>query len=332
MTNHPVPQTRPPLRVIAGAASVAAGLCFLAVYLLADRTSRGQIFDLAGQIGPHQRNLSGFSLGTFPYERSVWLLRSVKSIFLAGAALAVGAAGIVSRRFRLTAAIGVASLTSMALARVIRNNLPLRALASGNGVHWLAANTLPSGHSTAAVAVAIAGVAVAWRGRWAVVIVGMAYAIGIGVATVIAGWHRPSDVIAANLLGGCLAFAALAVAAPEPARLTLSDLERRTLRASFGLLIAAAVSTAAVLLRVRPRNFNVELNDGFPVYNNFALGAKTAFLLFVFDTGATCQFLLATMAVLSRSISDPKPGPDQDPTARPEAFAVERAQTSQTFR
>jgi hypothetical protein len=66
-----------------------------------------------------------------------------------------------------------------------------------------AGNSLPSGHAAAAAAFAVGLVLVlppAARGVASVV--GATYAAVVGVATLSAGWHRPSDVIASYLIVG----------------------------------------------------------------------------------------------------------------------------------
>jgi membrane-associated phospholipid phosphatase len=65
----------------------------------------------------------------------------------------------------------------------------------------LPAASYPSGHTAVAFSVGVAAtlcVPVEWRRRTALIAV--AYASAIGVATVAAGWHRPSDAAGAMLL------------------------------------------------------------------------------------------------------------------------------------
>ncbi|MGC4897403.1 phosphatase PAP2 family protein [Micromonospora sp. DT31] len=69
-----------------------------------------------------------------------------------------------------------------------------------------AGNSLPSGHTAVAASVAIALVLVLPRKlRPAGAFLGAAYAAAAGVATLSAGWHRPSDAVAAYLLVGAWA-------------------------------------------------------------------------------------------------------------------------------
>ena len=60
---------------------------------------------------------------------------------------------------------------------------------------------LPSGHATAAMSLAFAGVLAApRRARPFAALLGLLLALGVGVAVISAGWHFPSDVIAGYLL------------------------------------------------------------------------------------------------------------------------------------
>lgn len=69
-------------------------------------------------------------------------------------------------------------------------------------------NTLPSGHTTVALSIALAAVIVAPPARrWAVAMGVSATATLVGVATVLGRWHRPSDVIAATFV--CVLWAAV---------------------------------------------------------------------------------------------------------------------------
>lgn len=62
---------------------------------------------------------------------------------------------------------------------------------------------LPSGHATAAMALALAAVLVAPRQlRIAAAAAGACLAAGVGVSTVVLGWHFPSDVVAGYLFAG----------------------------------------------------------------------------------------------------------------------------------
>jgi membrane-associated phospholipid phosphatase len=94
-----------------------------------------------------------------------------------------------------------------------------------------APNSLPSGHTTVAASVALGLALIAPAAlRLAVTLTGLAGSALVGMATVVVGWHRLSDVAAALLV--CLAWAGLVLAAlvlrPRPVRAAPTGPARRT--------------------------------------------------------------------------------------------------------
>ncbi|MGQ5263269.1 phosphatase PAP2 family protein [Micromonospora sp. ZYX-F-536] len=91
-------------------------------------------------------------------------------------------------------------------------------------------NSLPSGHTTVAAAVAVALVLVLPRKVRAVgAFLAAAYAAAAGVATLSAGWHRPSDAVAAYLVVGvwaALAGLVLLITQREQAEVAPGDAHR----------------------------------------------------------------------------------------------------------
>lgn len=148
------------------------------------------------------------------------LLEPLLFVLWGGAALAIALA-------RGRPRLGIAAVATMALAPLTSETLkPLLAHrhASVGGVH-IGAASWPSGHSTAALSLALAVVIVAPAGRRALVaIVGAAFAAIVGVVLLILSWHMPSDVLGGYLvaaLWGALALAALRGAErlrPSPGR------------------------------------------------------------------------------------------------------------------
>jgi membrane-associated phospholipid phosphatase len=114
------------------------------------------------------------------------------------------------------------------------------------------ANSLPSGHTTVALSIALGAVIVApsaWRSTVAIGV--SAAAALVGVALVLSRFHRPSDVIAATFVCGFWAAVGLSVAVlvghrpPAPAR---------RVSAHVGALIgASAVGGLLVSWGVRPQ-------------------------------------------------------------------------------
>ncbi|WP_166346023.1 phosphatase PAP2 family protein [Phytoactinopolyspora limicola] len=100
--------------------------------------------------------------------------------------------------------VGGANVTTQLLKYVVFDR-PDLAETSG-----AAANSLPSGHTTVAASVAAALVLVVPRHtRPMVAVLAATYAAATGVATMIGGWHRPSDVVAAMTV--VMAWAGLAM-------------------------------------------------------------------------------------------------------------------------
>lgn len=115
------------------------------------------------------------------------------------------------------------------------------------GIDTITLNSMPSGHSTVAASLAVALVlAVPVRLRGPVAIFGVVTATLTGVAVLAAGWHRPSDVVAALFVVGVwlgLVTAGLGLVRPW-LRLSTAARSRRSLTAI--LLVVSAVVALAV--------------------------------------------------------------------------------------
>jgi membrane-associated phospholipid phosphatase len=112
---------------------------------------------------------------------------------------------------------------------------------------------LPSGHGTAAMSLALAGVLVApRRARLAAAVIGSGLALGVGASVVSWGWHYPSDVLAGYLLATTWALvltAALYEADrrfPARERFAETALARTSDRIATGGLALVAAGAAAV--------------------------------------------------------------------------------------
>lgn len=123
-----------------------------------------------------------------------------------GAVLAVAATcvalAVIRRRWRLAAGalvvIAGADLSTQLLKRVVLDRSVLDVVAP---------NSLPSGHATAVASAVGALLLVAPRAARLLVVVLGSFAIGVtGASTIVAGWHRPADVVAA--LAVCVAWTA----------------------------------------------------------------------------------------------------------------------------
>jgi membrane-associated phospholipid phosphatase len=127
------------------------------------------------------------------------------------------------------------------------------------GLHQVPGGSLPSGHATASMALALCAILVAApRFRPYVAALGAVFAIAVSYAFLTLGWHYPSDVLGGYLVAGAwtgVAVAALRFAdARLPARTgreaagrLLSGVQARALGAGIvGLLLLAVAGVAAV--------------------------------------------------------------------------------------
>lgn len=122
-----------------------------------------------------------------------------------------------------------------------------------------AGNSLPSGHATVAASFAVALVLVLPPTvRVLGALLGTGYAAAVGVATLSAGWHRPSDAIAAYLVVGvwaALGGLALLTMQRERAKVDPGDAHRlaAVLLSTGGLLAVVAGGLALAWLADGPR-------------------------------------------------------------------------------
>jgi hypothetical protein len=183
-----------PFLVDVSTLAVAGVLGLAATAYVALRTSRGLVLDRAASeavsspalvLSRLYQGLSWVSVGSVAVSLMVCVtLAVVRSRF----DLALGAAVV----------IGGADLTTQVLKKDLFTHVDL-----GPGP-----NSLPSGHTTVALSIALAAVIVApsaWRSAVAVGV--SATAALVGVALVLGRWHRPSDVLAATFV--CLVWAAV---------------------------------------------------------------------------------------------------------------------------
>lgn len=236
---------------------IAAGhvVVFGAVYLLTVRTVPGR--ELA------DASLRGAIAARPLLSSQVQTILDVVSVASLLGAVAVVAVIALVRLARLEglAAIGIlvgANVSTWLLKNVLltRPDVGLDEIAPST------LNSLPSGHATAAFSAVAALLFVAprpWRDVTAAAAVG--YATLTGVATMLAGWHRASDSVAAFLVVGAwtaLAAAAILFVAPptenarsEPRPRSVRWLSRTAL-AALGL--GAALVAGLVLVSLAPTN------------------------------------------------------------------------------
>jgi membrane-associated phospholipid phosphatase len=172
-------------------------------------TARGQRIDTAA--------LAGNSIGRRHIEELIEAVLGAMTVAsLLTATLVIGFIALIRRRVVLallaTALILGANLTTQLLKVTLTRpefGIDLARVTAGN--------SLPSGHTTVAVSVAVALVVVLPpRLGTPAALAGAAYAALAGVATLAAGWHRPSDAVAAVLVvGGWAALIAAVLAVSQ---------------------------------------------------------------------------------------------------------------------
>ncbi|MEU5914655.1 phosphatase PAP2 family protein [Micromonospora sp. NPDC047527] len=195
---------------------------FLAVWRVAVHTGIGQWVDTVA--------LTGNQIGQDRIDGPVdHLLNAMSVVSLLAATAMIGFIALIRGRIALavTATLLIAGanvstqLLKYGLARPDYGVDPERA---GVG------NSLPSGHTAVAASVAVALMLVLPRKvRAAGAFIGAAYAAAAGVATLSAGWHRPSDAVAAYLVVGvwaALAGLVLLITQREQAEVAPGDAHR----------------------------------------------------------------------------------------------------------
>jgi membrane-associated phospholipid phosphatase len=168
------------------------------------------------------------------------------------------AIAVRSGRLRQAALIPVILVGASATTQLLKPALAHERYTAILGHSQIGAASWPSGHSTAAMALALCAV-LAVRARWRPVAaaVGGAYAVAVGFAVVLLGWHYPSDVLGGYLMAGTWTALGLAVLraahARWPARTGREAAVRlRAALAPTALLAASGVLVATAAALARP--------------------------------------------------------------------------------
>ena len=184
--------------VLVGAADVVGVIGLWGFFV---RSEHGQVIDTIA--------LTGNSIG----QRRVGIITDTVLNTMSVVSIAAAIAAVVFIAL-LRGRVGLALVSLLFIAGA---NLTTQVLKAGlyrpmygvDKVRDQVGNSFPSGHTTAAAAVAVALVFVLpSRVRGVGAVLGAAFAGLVGVATLSAGWHRPSDAIAAMLVVGGWACAA----------------------------------------------------------------------------------------------------------------------------
>ncbi|WP_322658605.1 phosphatase PAP2 family protein [Streptomyces justiciae] len=176
------------------AAAAASATAELLVYAAFVRTAAGQRWENSVWAGrAHDESLAAV-------HRADRVLDQITVMSLGGAVALLVLIGAVRRRYAETAvAVGVVG-GSLALSEVLKR-LVLRRPDLVGASPRLLDNSFPSGHTAIAMSVVFGlALVVPYRMRAAAVGVCAVWASYVGAYTVAAGWHRPSDVIGADLV------------------------------------------------------------------------------------------------------------------------------------
>jgi membrane-associated phospholipid phosphatase len=173
-------------------------LAFVAIWRFSVYTEHGQLLDTIA--------LAGNSIGRQRIDELIGtVLNAMSVVSLALATAVIGFIALIRGRILLAVVamlliVGANGTTQALKYLIVRPDLGVDSARAAAG------NSLPSGHTAVAASVAIALVLVLpskVRGLGA--LIGAGYMALAGVATLSAGWHRPSDAIAALLLVGAWA-------------------------------------------------------------------------------------------------------------------------------
>ncbi len=173
---------------------VGCVVLFVVLYFVAVETAWGQRAGNAALAG--RRNRPPDLIDT-----SLDLLSTISVLSLAFAGGAICLIGLIRGGWRLGFGVGIVILFSNVTTQVLKNDVLTRPFLVDEGDIFGWGNSLPSGHATVAMSLVVGlGLVLPPRVRWLGVVPTTLYAIGIGVATITAGWHRPSDAMAAYLV------------------------------------------------------------------------------------------------------------------------------------
>ena len=193
------------------------GIGLVCLYIVFVRTPIGQRWD--------DRALLGGLLASDEARRALTsALHGIRISTLILMLVLLVAISLVRRTLIIAIGAALAFGGAVISAEVLKRVLPRRDLAPELNAYVDKGNidTYPSGHSTIAMGFALALIVVSSpRVRTAVAAFGMAWAAAVPMATLAAGWHRPSDVVGGMALSlmwlaGATAFAVRRVGSVGP--------------------------------------------------------------------------------------------------------------------
>lgn len=297
MTRRPSPPGPDDAHARARADRLAAGLAALgaaafgvvaAVYLISAHTARGQRVENA-VLAARRNQLRG--PGT-----AADLLATVSVWSLVATIAAVGVVALVRGRPRLALGAGAVIAVSVMTAEVLKKVVLVRPALDPNARPSLLDNIFPSGHTTIAVATAMAFVLVVpYRMRGPAALAGGVYAAGVGAATLDAGWHRTSEAVGAVFL--VLGVALFACGALVWWRGTGRPPERDRVWAYLPLALVVAAAAIVDVVGV-PRSLRA-IDEGSLDASSITLAYAASLALFALVLAVAMGVLLAALRDVS---------------------------------
>ncbi|MGN9812537.1 phosphatase PAP2 family protein [Micromonospora sp. BQ11] len=217
--------------------ALAQAAAFLVVWRYAVHSELGQWIDTVA--------LTGNQIGQDRIDGPVnTVLNAMSVVALVAVTAVIGFIALIRGRIALAVTATLLIVGANATTQLLKYGL-VRPDFGVDPERAAVGNSLPSGHTTVAAAVGVALVLVLPRTVRAVgAFVATAYAAIAGVATLSAGWHRPSDAVAAYLVVGvwaALAGLLLLITQREQAQVESADAHRvATLVLGVGGLVAVA--------------------------------------------------------------------------------------------
>ncbi|EEP70631.1 phosphoesterase [Micromonospora sp. ATCC 39149] len=260
---------------------LAQTAAFVVVWRAALHTEPGQWLDTVA--------LTGNRIGQDRIAEPVnHILNTMSALSLLVATAVIGFIALIRRRVALaitaTLLIAGANVTTQLLKHsLVRPDFGIDPERAAVG------NSLPSGHTTVAASVALALILVLPRTvRVLGAFVGTGYAAVAGVATLSAGWHRPSDAVAAFLVVGvwaALAGLLLLVTQREQAQVEPADAHR------VAAIVLGLGGTIAVVASALALSWLVDL----PQLDPDEMGRRSLFVGYAGSAAGTA----GTMAVVA---------------------------------
>lgn len=166
---------------------------------------------------------------------------------LALGTLVLAVLALLRGRPLMAAVVPAIIVAANATTQVLKPALADPRLIDVRGIDVIYGGSWPSGHSTAAMSLALCAVLVAGpRLRPLAALVGAGYAIAVGYALVVLGYHLPSDVFGGFLVAATFTLGGAAGLAALEARRPALAARRQTMPAALSLPVLAVAALALV--------------------------------------------------------------------------------------